>query len=420
MAEQTLKITGGQPLHGEVCVQGAKNSALPMMAAAMLCKDACVLHNVPQLTDVWAASRILNSLGCSCVLRDGQAEIRTDGIHSFEIPDEDMRRMRSSIMFLGPILGRMGACTLTMPGGCELGPRPIDLHLDAMRKMGVHISEQGSRILCRAEGLHGARITLPFPSVGVSENVMMAAVLAKGETVLTNAAREPEIVDIANFLNQCGAQIHGAGESTICIQGVKGLHGTSYAVMADRIAAITWMCAAAATGGRITVSGVNPADLEAALAALESAGCRLGISGNRIYLDAGRPLRAVRYLRTMPHPGFPTDGQAIMMAVLACAEGTSVIEETIFESRFMHVGELLRMGARIRISGHTAVVHGVSHLHGAELSAMDLRGGAALAVAAVGAQGETLLHGLHHIDRGYENFAETFNSLGGKVQRILF
>lgn len=420
MAEQVLRITGGQPLRGEVTVQGAKNSALPIMAATILCTGESVLHNVPRLTDVWAASRILNRLGCRCAIDGNTVTVSAANAAAWEIPDEDMRRMRSSIMFLGPILGRMGACTLTMPGGCELGPRPIDLHLEAMRRMGVSITEAGGQMQCRADRLRGARVHLPFPSVGVSENVIMAAVLANGETILTNAAREPEIVDLAAFLNQCGARIHGAGESTVIIEGVERLYPTTYTVMPDRIVAMTWLCAAAASSGAICVRGAQPKDMEACLSALENAGCRLGICPDRIFIDGTRPLNAVSYLRTMPHPGFPTDAQAIMMAVLSTARGTSVFEETIFESRYMHAGELMRMGADIRISGRTAIVRGVRKLHGASVTAQDLRGGAALAVAAMGAEGETVLRGLQHLDRGYAAFAETFHNLGGAVQRVSF
>lgn len=420
MAEQVLRITGGQPMQGEVTVQGAKNSALPMMAATILCKGQCVLHNVPRLTDVWAASRILNRLGCNCHMEGNTVTIDGGAAQSWEIPDSDMRQMRSSIMFLGPILGRTGACTLSLPGGCELGPRPIDLHLEAMRRMGAAVAEEGERIRCCAKELHGAKIHLPFPSVGVSENVIMAATLATGETVLTNAAREPEIIDLAAFLNQCGAKIRGAGESTVVIQGVERLYPTSYTVMPDRIAAVTWLCAAAASKGSICVRGARPSDMEACLSVLEQAGCRLGICPDRIFLEASRPLRAVPEIRTMPHPGFPTDGQAILMALLATAAGTSVFEETIFESRYMHAGELLRMGANIRIFGRTAIVRGVPRLHGAAVAAQDLRGGAALAAAAAGAEGETVLRGLSHIDRGYEDLAGVFNNLGCQVRRISF
>ncbi len=416
MAEEILRITGGRKLSGDITVQGAKNSALPLMAGAMLCDSRTVLHNVPALTDVYAASRILNRLGFRCSV-SGHTAVIMPGEGGTEIPDEEMRAMRSSVMFLGPMLGSRKRCVITMPGGCELGPRPIDLHLDAMRQLGVQIREQQGRIVCQAEQLRGTRIPLPFPSVGVTENVIMAAVLAEGETVLTNAAREPEITDLANFLIQCGAKITGAGEGTVVISGVKKLSGTEYSVMPDRIAAFTWLCAAASAGGTVCIRGTEPKDMESCLSLLTAAGCRIGICRDRIYLDCTRPLRNLRYIRTMPYPGFPTDAQALITAVLATSEGTGLIEETVFESRFKHVGELLRMGADIRVSGRTAVIYGVPRLHGAEVEAMDLRGGAALAAAAAGAEGETVLRGLSHLDRGYDHFAETFNSLGGSALR---
>lgn len=420
MTEEKLKITGGRQLHGEISVQGAKNSALPLMAAALLCEGETVLQNVPQLSDVYAACRILKRLGCRASAEGNTVRIVRESAELYEIPDSDMRAMRSSIMFLGPILGSMKRCTLTMPGGCELGPRPINLHLDAMRAMGVRIREGAGRIFCTAEKLTGAQIHLPIPSVGVTENVLMAAVYAEGETVLTNAACEPEITDLAGFLNQCGAEIRGAGTHTVVIRGGKRLHGTEYRVMPDRIAAMSYLCAGAAAGGAICLKNAAPEDMKSCLDVLEQAGCRIGVCGNTIFLDRTGPLRAISYIRTMPYPGFPTDAQALISAVLCTAAGTSMLEETIFENRFKHMGELARMGADIRVSGRTAVITGVPALHGASVEAMDLRGGAALAVAAAGAEGETYLSGLHHLDRGYEHFAETFNTLGIRTERGTF
>ena len=420
MAEDILRITGGVPLHGEITVQGAKNSVLPIMAAAILCGGETVLHRVPQLSDVYAASRILNRLGCSCLISGSTVILNAAGMHGFEIPDADMRKMRSSIVFLGSILGRCGECVLTIPGGCELGPRPIDMHLDAVRQMGVTVTEQDGKIRCRAEKLHGARITLPYPSVGVTENVLMAATAAEGETVLHNAAREPEIADLAAFLNACGARIRGAGESTLTVSGKTDLHDAEYRIMPDRIAAMTWLCAGASAGGTIVLRETQPADMESCLEALTAAGCRLGICGDRIFLESSGRLRRVRQIRTMPHPGFPTDAQPLLCAVLCRGNGTSVLEETVFESRYKYIGELLRMGADIHVSGKTAVITGKANLHGADVTAPDLRGGAALAVAAVSAEGETVLRALPHIDRGYERFAEIFHSLGGNVKRSSF
>ena len=420
MTDDILRITGGKPLYGEITVQGAKNSALPLMAAALLCGGETVLHRVPQLSDVYAACRILNRLGCRCKAEGNTVSVRYSGTGCCDIPDADMRAMRSSIMFLGPILGRMRECTLTMPGGCELGPRPINLHLAAMRQMGVEIREENGRIICKAERLCGTRIDLPVPSVGVTENVIMAAVCAEGETVLTNAAREPEIIDLAQFLNQCGAEIRGAGGSTVVITGGRPLTGTEYAVMPDRIAAVTYLCAAAAAGGSVRIAGTVPQHIESCTQVLEQAGCQIAVSGNSVSLERSGLLRAVPYIRTMPYPGFPTDAQALMTAVLCLANGESRIEETIFESRYKHVGALRSMGADVRVTDKTAVITGVSALHGAAVEATDLRGGAAMAVAALAAEGVTDLRALEHLDRGYEHFAETFHSLGGDVRRCRF
>ncbi len=420
MTEDILRIRGGKPLCGEITVQGAKNSALPLMAAALLCDGETVLHRVPQLSDVYAASRILNRLGCRCTAEGNTVSIRYSGSGSFEIPDADMRAMRSSIMFLGPILGRMRRCTLSMPGGCELGPRPIDLHLAAMRRMGVEIREEDGRIVCTAEKLRGTRIRLKLPSVGVTENVMMAAVCAEGETVLMNAAREPEIVDLARFLNQCGAKITGAGGSTVVISGGSPLTGTEYAVMPDRIAAVTYLCAGAAAGGSVSIAGVVPQHIESCTRVLEAAGCSITEKGGILTLERTGGLKAVPYIETMPYPEFPTDAQALISAVLCIAEGRSIIRETIFDSRFKHVGALREMGADIRVYGKKAEITGVPGLHGAAVAATDLRGGAAMAVAAFAAEGETDLRELHHLDRGYEHFAETFHSLGGDVRRCRF
>lgn len=419
MEEQRLMIDGGRRLGGELRLQGAKNSALPLLAAAALCRGETVLENCPRLSDVFAACRILTGLGCRCKMAGNVVTIENPGLSETTIADELMREMRSSIIFLGAVLGAADACTLSLPGGCVLGPRPIDMHLDALRRLGVGITDQHGIISAEAAGgLHGAKITLPFPSVGATENVLLAAVTAKGETVLHNAAREPEIADLAGFLNACGAKISGAGESTIVISGVERLHGATYAVMPDRIAAATYLSAAAATGGTICLTHCVPQDFEAVSAVLEEAGCRVYAYADRMYLHAPSVLRSVSRIRTMPYPGFPTDAQALLMAALCCARGATVFEETIFESRYKHIDDLRRMGAEIQTSGQTAVVIGVQKLYGAKVCATDLRGGAALLIAGLAAEGQTALSALHHLDRGYEQIETALEGIGAHIRRV--
>ena len=419
MEEQKLLIRGGKRLEGEIAVQGAKNSALPLLAAAALCEGETVLQGCPRLSDVFSACRILTQLGCRCHVDGHTVTVKNDGLTSTEIPDSLMREMRSSIIFLGAVLGRTGNCSLSLPGGCELGPRPITLHLDALRRMGVTITETYGAMLAQAEhGIRGARITLPFPSVGATENIMLAAARSTGETVIANAAREPEIVDLATFLRQCGADIRGAGESTIVIRGVQKLQGTVYTVMPDRIAAVTYLTAAAVTGGAVTICGTAPQHYEAVTEVLTQTGCSVYANGSRVYLRAPARLRAAKAIRTMPYPGFPTDAQAILMALMCRARGTCVFEETMFESRYKHVDDLLRMGADIQVSGRAAVVRGVPKLYGAKVRATDLRGGAALLLAGLSAEGETELTALQHLDRGYEKAEAVLTALGAEIRRI--
>jgi UDP-N-acetylglucosamine 1-carboxyvinyltransferase len=416
---QKLVIQGGKKLKGEIIVQGAKNSALPILAASLLCGEESVLDNCPRLSDVYAACRILTGIGCHCTLQEHTVRVEAQQITGTEIPETSMQEMRSSIIFLGAVLGRCGACTLGYPGGCELGPRPIDLHLQALQRMGVRVHEEGGILFCTAPtGLHGARIHLRFPSVGATENILLAAVMASGETVITNAAREPEIVDLANYLGCCGARISGAGDSTIRIQGVRKLHGCTYRIMPDRIVTATWLAAAAAAGGELSLQNTDVASLEGILDVLEQMNCRIFRTDDTICIHAGKPLKAVRYLKTMPYPGFPTDAQAIVTAALCKAAGTSMVEETVFENRFRHVDALIKMGADIQVAGRIAVVHGVSRLHGAAVEATDLRGGAALLVAGLSAEGQTIVTGISHIDRGYENPERVLHSVGAEIQRI--
>ena len=418
---QKLIVTGGSRLGGELVLQGSKNSALPIMAASLLTTGECVLKNCPRLTDVYSASRILGCLGCKSSFSDSTVTVAASGADSAVIPEELMREMRSSIMFMGAMLGRMKECTISIPGGCELGPRPIDMHLAAVKKMGVEVCESCGRIVCRIPSgrASGARLTLPFPSVGATENIILCAVLARGETVINNAAREPEICDLCGFLRACGADISGDGESSIIINGKEQLHGCEYTIMPDRIVGATYLSVIAAAGGEIILKNACSAEMEPFLSVLEQTGCRIYSARDRIYMRSGTRLKAVSCpVRTMPHPGFPTDAQAVLMAALASADGTSVFEENIFDCRYRHTDALIKMGANIQVMGRIAVVKGVPSLHGAEVTATDLRGGAALAVAAAAAEGVTEISGISHIDRGYEKIEEAFRQLGGNMKRV--
>lgn len=415
---QKLIIEGKTRLSGEIDVQGAKNSALPLLAATILSHGESILTNCPKLTDIYAACRILSYLGCKCKVQGNIAVIDTTSLTNFEVPNDLMREMRSSIIFLGAILGRLGECRLSFPGGCELGPRPIDIHLSALRKMGVTIKEEFGILDCKVENeLLGAKIVLPFPSVGATENIMLAAVLAKGETKIKNAAREPEIADLANYLNVCGAEIYGAGDSTITINGVEDLTGCQHEVMPDRIAAATYMATAAVTGGELILSNVRLADLDSVIPVFEEMGCYMFPFDNTLYINAKEMLKPVKNVRTMPYPAFPTDAGALVMAAACKARGTSVFVETIFENRFKHVDELVKMGASINVEGKVAIVEGVKKMYGTTVEATDLRGGAALVIAALGAEGKTTVENIRHIDRGYEEIEKVLSSVGAKISR---
>ncbi len=415
---QRLKIEGGTRINGEISVQGAKNSALPLLSACVLSRGKVTLHNCPRLSDVFAACRILSCLGCSCSFDGNTVTVDPDTISRSYVPDDLMREMRSSIVFLGAVLGRMGRCSLSFPGGCELGPRPIDMHISALRQMGVVIKEEYGVLDCSCpKGLKGAKISLSFPSVGATENIMLAACLAKGDTVIYNAAREPEISDLAGFLNSCGARISGHGGSVIYITGVRELHDCEYSVMPDRIVSCTLLGAAALTGGEISLKNSRPQDIDAVLPVFEQMGCGVFVYDDNIYLNGKKALKAVKTIRTMPYPGFPTDAQAIIMAVLTKAQGTSVIVENIFENRYRHVDELVRMGADIKVEGKVAVVEGVKRLFGTNVIATDLRGGAALIIAALAADGETVISNVKLVDRGYEDIEKQLGSVGARICR---
>lgn len=411
-----MLIDGPSRLMGELEVQGAKNSTLPLLAGALLCRGQTVLHNCPELSDVDAAVKILEHLGCRCK-REGHDLTIENGVTCHEIPEELMRRMRSSIVFLGAIISRCGEARLCSPGGCELGPRPIDLHISSLKKLGVQVKESGGWLHCSAPGgINGAYVSLSFPSVGATENLILAAVCGSGTTIIANAAREPEISDLCEYLNRCGGRIYGAGESCIIIDGVKELYGAEHRVMPDRIAAVTYMAAAAVTGGNVTLRDVDNTHILPMLTPFEESGCRVRQLGGCLDILAPRRLSAVRHIRTMPYPGFPTDAQPVVMAMAAVGDGTSVFVENIFENRYRHAEGLSRMGARVKVEGKVAVVEGVPELTGATVEAMDLRGGAALIVAGLCAQGSTKVRGMEYVERGYEKIGEHLSELGAKIK----
>ena len=413
-----LLIRGGNRLQGEVTIQGAKNSVLPILAATILTGGSVVLRRCPRLRDVEASIRILRALGCKAGWRGDVLEVDTAGMTGCDVPDALMREMRSSVIFLGAILARCGEASLTSPGGCELGPRPIDLHLSGLRALGAEIDDTGGTLHCKAAKLTGREIVLGFPSVGATENLMLAACGAEGVTVLSNAAREPEIEDLQSFLNTCGAEITGAGTSTVVIRGGRPLHGGTYTILPDRIAAATYLCGAASAGGEVFLRDAREEHLSAVTAALREAGCDVtGGSAGIVCRRTGR-LTAPRPIRTAPYPGFPTDAQAILMAALLRCRGAAVFEENLFSSRYRHVDELARMGADIRVSGRTAVVLGVERLHGAAVRCTDLRGGAALCAAALAAEGETSISDITHIDRGYQSIEDDLAALGADIRRV--
>ena len=410
-----LMIGGGRPLHGRIAVQCAKNSVLPVLAAALLAGDACRIAACPRLSDVEAAVEILRHLGCTAQWDGGDLLVDTTHISRCDIPEELMRKMRSSVIFLGAILSRCGQAELSYPGGCELGPRPIDLHLTALRTLGAEINEIGGSLLCRANRLRGADIVLTLPSVGATENAILAACGAEGTTVIANAAREPEIADLQDFLQKLGVEIHGAGTSAITVQGKGTLHGCTHRCIGDRIAASTYLCAAAAAGGQVTLTGIDYRHLATVTTALHQAGCRLQCDDDTITLESSGRLRSIAPVHTSPYPGFPTDAQPLLMAALLRSEGATMFVENMFESRYRHVPELLRMGAEIRLEGRVAVICGVTDLHGAAVRSADLRGGAALVIAGLQAQGVTQIHNIHHIQRGYQDIAGDLAALGAEV-----
>lgn len=412
-------IEGKSKLKGRVQIKGAKNSMLPIMAASVLSAGPgdIVLENIPNLKDMHIMMKILRAIGVEATYEDNTLCINPSTIELYSIPEDLMSEMRSSIFLMGPVLARLGKVKFTSPGGCSIGPRPIDLHLKGLEALGAKIWEEKGFIFVSAPRLQGAEIHLDYPSVGATENLMMTAALAKGRTIINNAAKEPEIVDLQNFLNTMGAKVRGGGTETLRINGVESLYKCKYSIIPDRIVAGTYLMAGAITGGKVRVENVIPTHLDAVIAKLKEAGVNIYSGDDFLEVDNGS-LQAVDTLRTLPYPGFPTDLQAQMMALLSLAKGKSVIVESVFESRFRHVDELRRMGADITTEDREAVVQGVDALYGAEVNSADLRAGAALVLAGLAAEGVTTVTGVNHIDRGYEKFEETLNQLGANITRV--
>lgn len=415
-----LVIEGGKPLCGVVRIQGAKNSVLPIAAACLLTDGVCTIENCPQIRDVQTSVEILEDLGCRCSFEENVLTVSAKKADGYEIPDRLMRRMRSSIIFLGALLTRNGRARISKPGGCDIGSRPVDMHFAALARMGVTFREIHGYIECEAEKLKGAEILLPYPSVGATENVILAAVRAHGNTVIHNAAKEPEIEDLQNFLNEMGARISGAGTSVIRIAGVSALSGVRHRIIPDRIVAATYLCAVAATHGNALLKDVYPAHLTAFLSLLRDAGCEIEEFDDAVSVscDGLHRIASADVIRSMPYPGFPTDCGSPFVAMMSLAAGTTVFAETVFENRFKYIGELLRMGAKIRTEGRVAVIDGVRKLYGADVEATDLRGGAALVVAGLAAQGRTEIGKAEYILRGYEKMDENMRVLGAEISSV--
>ena len=411
-------IDGGMKLYGKVQAQSAKNTVLPLLAASILTDEQVTIRGVPTINDVENMLRILGEVGCKIKRRKDCAIIDSSNAISHEIPARLTKELRSSVFMLGSVLTRFQKAKISYPGGCDIGLRPIDLHLSGLQRLGVKIVEKDGYIHCEAQKLMGAEILLDFPSVGATENIILAAVKAEGVTVIRNAAKEPEIVDLQNFLNAMGGKVRGAGGGTVVIEGVKRLHGVDYTPIGDRIEAGTYLIAAACCGGEIEINGVLPENIAALLHKLRENGCKIHIKNDKIVLQSQGRLRSVNLVETMPFPGFPTDLQAQYAAFCCTTQGATLIVENLFETRYRYAAELKRMGADITVRGRTAFIKGVERLHGACVTASDLRGGAALVVAALGAEGQSSVMDISHIDRGYADFEYKLKKLGAKIRRV--
>ena len=418
MDPEKLIISGGKRLQGTVKIDGAKNSALSIMAATLLTKDVCILRNVPRLTDVDTMAAVIRKLGIKVEWRgDNTLYIDSDDFNNYEAPYELVKMMRGSILVMGPLLARLKKAKISLPGGCAIGARPVDYHLKGFEALGAQVEVEKGYIEAKVDKLKGDDIYLDFPSLGATENIMMAACLAEGITTIENAAKDPEVVELGHFLNKMGAKVKGLGTDLIEIEGVKELHGIDYAIIPDRIEAGTYMIAAAITGGDVLIEKADPLLLKPLIVKLEEAGVRIELEKNLIKVTGPDRVKAVD-IKTLPFPGFPTDMQPQFMALSCVAKGTSVITETVFEKRFVHIGDLIRMGADIKVEGHSAIIKGVKKLSAAPVMASDLRGGAALVLAGLIAEGTTELSRIYHLDRGYVKLEEKLNSLGADIKRV--
>ncbi|MBQ2711999.1 MAG: UDP-N-acetylglucosamine 1-carboxyvinyltransferase [Clostridia bacterium] len=410
-------IRGGKRLYGTVTAQASKNATLPLLAASVLTEEPVGLRHVPDIADVRNMTRILQGLGCKVSWQGDTLTVDSACADTCRVPRELSKELRSSVFLLGSILSRFGCAKVSYPGGCDIGLRPIDLHIKGLKALGVIIREEGDALHCDGSNMHCGDVMLDFPSVGATENIMLAACKLRGETVVRNAAKEPEIVDLQNFINALGGRVSGAGTDTVRIEGVKHLHGISYSPLPDRIAVGTYLLACAVCGGKMCVEGCIPEHIYALLIKLRESACKIEWKNDKIYIEQNARPQSVHITETAPYPGFPTDLQSQFLTLASVSEGTGIIVENIFETRYKHVAELIKMGANIRIKDRIAIVRGVKELHGAMVEAHDLRGGAALVLAGLNARGVTALHGVRHIDRGYERLEEVFQSLGADISR---
>ncbi len=410
-------IEGGRPLFGEVEIQSAKNAVLPLLAAAVLTDERVVIHKCPRIADVLNMVGILGELGCNTKFDGNDLVIDSADAANHEIPSSLAKELRSSVFMLGSVVSRFGRARIAYPGGCDIGLRPIDLHLNGLRRLGVCVSEGGGYIDCSCGKIEGAEVVLDFPSVGATENIILAAAKAKGTTLIRNAAKEPEIVDLQNFINRMGGKIRGAGTATVRIDGVRKLSGTEYTPVSDRIEAGTFLIASAMCGGEIELKNADADNISSLLHKLCEISCKISTKDDKIYIRSGRRL-SPKLVETSPYPGFPTDLQAPMTALACICDGSTVIVENLFETRFKHVPELIRMGADVTVRGRSAFVRGVGSLKGADVVAGDLRGGAALTLAAISAEGLSTVTDLSHIDRGYSDFEYKLRGLGARIRRV--